>query len=81
MTEFFANFKQAPQQAQKDGDESAHTVDSNVVWRQTLSKPYKNQVMGPADSSPELFAPPIMEVPLPLPPALRQAPLRKLLRL
>ncbi|MED6188080.1 hypothetical protein PIB30_082593 [Stylosanthes scabra] len=42
LTEFSANLKQATQQAQEEGDESAGTVDPNVVWRQTLSEPYKN---------------------------------------
>ncbi|MED6185075.1 hypothetical protein PIB30_053533 [Stylosanthes scabra] len=45
-TEFSANFKQATQQAQEEGDEIAATVDPNLVWRQTLSEPYKNRVYG-----------------------------------
>ncbi|MED6109638.1 hypothetical protein PIB30_035527 [Stylosanthes scabra] len=32
--------------AQEEGDESAGTVDPNVVWRQTLSERYKNRVYG-----------------------------------
>ncbi|MED6210517.1 hypothetical protein PIB30_064825 [Stylosanthes scabra] len=46
MNEFSVNLEQATQQAQEEGDESAGTVHSNVVWRQTLSKPYKNRVYG-----------------------------------
>ncbi|MED6121835.1 hypothetical protein PIB30_033851 [Stylosanthes scabra] len=44
MIEFSANLEHATQQAQEEGDESAAIVDPNVVWRQTLSEPYKNQV-------------------------------------
>ncbi|MED6206348.1 hypothetical protein PIB30_025893 [Stylosanthes scabra] len=44
LTEFSANFKQATQQAQEEGDETAGTVDPDVVWRQTLSEPCKNRV-------------------------------------
>ncbi|MED6134823.1 hypothetical protein PIB30_040531 [Stylosanthes scabra] len=33
LTEFSANFEQATQQAQKEGDESIGTVDSNIVQR------------------------------------------------
>ncbi|MED6185429.1 hypothetical protein PIB30_056999 [Stylosanthes scabra] len=32
--------------AQEEGDEFAGTVNPNVVWRQTLSEPYKNRVYG-----------------------------------
>ncbi|MED6136443.1 hypothetical protein PIB30_056175 [Stylosanthes scabra] len=46
LTEFSANLEQATQQAQEEGDESAATVDPDVVWRQTLSKPCKNRVYG-----------------------------------
>ncbi|MED6135177.1 hypothetical protein PIB30_043795 [Stylosanthes scabra] len=46
LTEFFANLDQATQQAQEEGDESAATVDPDVVWRQTLSEPCKNRVYG-----------------------------------
>ncbi|MED6173188.1 hypothetical protein PIB30_056881 [Stylosanthes scabra] len=74
LTEFSANFKQATQRAQEEGDESAGTVDPNVVWHQTLSEPYKNWVYGAEG----FFAPPAMEVPLPLQPSLRQALLRRL---
>ncbi|MED6138200.1 hypothetical protein PIB30_072063 [Stylosanthes scabra] len=42
----FANFEQATQQAQEESDESADTVYLDVVWRQILSKPYKNRVYG-----------------------------------
>ncbi|MED6190509.1 hypothetical protein PIB30_106559, partial [Stylosanthes scabra] len=45
-TEYSANLEQATQQAQEEGDESAATVDPDVVWRQTLSKPCKNRVYG-----------------------------------
>ncbi|MED6221189.1 hypothetical protein PIB30_052084 [Stylosanthes scabra] len=44
LTEFSANLEQATQQAQEEGDESAGTVDPNIVWRQTLSEPCKNRV-------------------------------------
>ncbi|MED6198363.1 hypothetical protein PIB30_065672 [Stylosanthes scabra] len=44
LTEFSANLEQATQQAQEEGDESAATVDPDVVWRQTLSEPCKNRV-------------------------------------
>ncbi|MED6131237.1 hypothetical protein PIB30_007927 [Stylosanthes scabra] len=44
MTEFSANLEQAIQQAQEEGDESAATVDPNVVRRQTLSEPCMNRV-------------------------------------
>ncbi|MED6172358.1 hypothetical protein PIB30_049378 [Stylosanthes scabra] len=43
---FSANLEQATQQAQEEGDESAATVDPNIVWRQTLSEPYRNRVYG-----------------------------------
>ncbi|MED6125543.1 hypothetical protein PIB30_069455 [Stylosanthes scabra] len=46
LTEFSANLEQATQQAQEEGDESAATVDPDVVWRQTLSEPCKNRVYG-----------------------------------
>ncbi|MED6170106.1 hypothetical protein PIB30_027706 [Stylosanthes scabra] len=46
LIEFSANLEQATQQAQEEGDESAATVDPNVVWRQTLSEPYRNRVYG-----------------------------------
>ncbi|MED6164295.1 hypothetical protein PIB30_088276 [Stylosanthes scabra] len=46
LTEYSANLVQATQQAQEEGDESAATVDLNVVWRQTLSEPCKNRVYG-----------------------------------
>ncbi|MED6172330.1 hypothetical protein PIB30_049119 [Stylosanthes scabra] len=46
LTEFSANLEQATQQAQEEGDESAATVDPNVVWRQTLCEPYRNRVYG-----------------------------------
>ncbi|MED6107663.1 hypothetical protein PIB30_016106 [Stylosanthes scabra] len=45
-TEFSANFEQATQQAQEEGDETTGTVDPDVVWRQTLSEPCKNRVYG-----------------------------------
>ncbi|MED6197849.1 hypothetical protein PIB30_060665 [Stylosanthes scabra] len=44
QTKFSAKFEEATQQAQEDGDESAGTVDPDVVWRQNLSEPYKNRV-------------------------------------
>ncbi|MED6176511.1 hypothetical protein PIB30_088938 [Stylosanthes scabra] len=44
--DFSANYEQATQHAHEEGDESADTVDPNVVWRQTLSEPYKNRVYG-----------------------------------
>ncbi|MED6149240.1 hypothetical protein PIB30_060523 [Stylosanthes scabra] len=43
-TKFFANFQQATQQTQEEGDESAGKADPNIVWRQTLSEPHKNRV-------------------------------------
>ncbi|MED6174439.1 hypothetical protein PIB30_068966 [Stylosanthes scabra] len=46
LTEYSANLEQATQQAQEEGDESATTVDPDVVWRQTLSEPCKNRVYG-----------------------------------
>ncbi|MED6175944.1 hypothetical protein PIB30_083114 [Stylosanthes scabra] len=46
LTEFSANLEQATQQAQEKGDESATIVDTDVVWRQTLSEPCKNRVYG-----------------------------------
>ncbi|MED6191702.1 hypothetical protein PIB30_003046 [Stylosanthes scabra] len=46
LTEFSANLDEATQQAQEEGDESAAIVDPDIVWRQTLSKPYKNWVYG-----------------------------------
>ncbi|MED6160659.1 hypothetical protein PIB30_053519 [Stylosanthes scabra] len=46
LTEYSANLEQATQQAQEEGDESAATVDLDVVWRQTLSEPCKNRVYG-----------------------------------
>ncbi|MED6167615.1 hypothetical protein PIB30_004426 [Stylosanthes scabra] len=47
LTEFSANFEEATQQAQEEGDdESTATVDPDIVWRQTLSEPYKNRVYG-----------------------------------
>ncbi|MED6182684.1 hypothetical protein PIB30_031006 [Stylosanthes scabra] len=46
LTEFSANLKQATQQAQEEGDETAGTVDPDVVWRQTLSEPCRNRVYG-----------------------------------
>ncbi|MED6218948.1 hypothetical protein PIB30_031288 [Stylosanthes scabra] len=46
LTEFSANLEQATQHAQEEGDEGAVTVDPNVVWRQTLSEPYRNRVYG-----------------------------------
>ncbi|MED6207598.1 hypothetical protein PIB30_037205 [Stylosanthes scabra] len=49
MTKFSANFDQATQQAQEEGDESVATVDPNVVWRQTLSEPCKNRVYGASE--------------------------------
>ncbi|MED6182605.1 hypothetical protein PIB30_030085 [Stylosanthes scabra] len=46
-TEFSANLEEATQQAQEEGDdESTATVDPDIVWRQTLSEPYKNRVYG-----------------------------------
>ncbi|MED6170467.1 hypothetical protein PIB30_031242 [Stylosanthes scabra] len=35
----------------EEGDESAATVDPDIVWRQTLSEPYKNRVYGAGGSS------------------------------
>ncbi|MED6145175.1 hypothetical protein PIB30_022634 [Stylosanthes scabra] len=47
LTEFSANLEEATQQAQEEGDdESPATVDPDIVWRQTLSEPYKNRVYG-----------------------------------
>ncbi|MED6131333.1 hypothetical protein PIB30_008979 [Stylosanthes scabra] len=46
LTEFSANLDEATQQAQEEGDVSVATVDSDIVWRQTLSEPYKNRVYG-----------------------------------
>ncbi|MED6158474.1 hypothetical protein PIB30_033007 [Stylosanthes scabra] len=46
LTEFSANLDEATQRAQEEGDESPATVDPNIVWRQTLSEPYKNRVYG-----------------------------------
>ncbi|MED6144136.1 hypothetical protein PIB30_012789 [Stylosanthes scabra] len=46
LTEFSANLEQATQQAQEEGDETAGTVDPDVVWRQTLSEPCRNRVYG-----------------------------------
>ncbi|MED6204117.1 hypothetical protein PIB30_006184 [Stylosanthes scabra] len=46
LTEFSANLDEATQQAQEEGDESAATVDPDIVWRQTLSEQYKNRVYG-----------------------------------
>ncbi|MED6124516.1 hypothetical protein PIB30_059618 [Stylosanthes scabra] len=46
FTKFSANFEQATQQAQEEGDENVGTVDPNVVWRQTLSEAYRNRVYG-----------------------------------
>ncbi|MED6172263.1 hypothetical protein PIB30_048438 [Stylosanthes scabra] len=46
LTEYSANLEQATQQAQEEGDESAATVDPNVVWCQTLFEPCKNRVYG-----------------------------------
>ncbi|MED6157787.1 hypothetical protein PIB30_026599 [Stylosanthes scabra] len=43
---FSVNLEQATQQAQKEGDDSAGTIDLNSVWRQTLSKPCRNWVYG-----------------------------------
>ncbi|MED6164284.1 hypothetical protein PIB30_088182, partial [Stylosanthes scabra] len=74
---FSANFEQATQQVQEEGDETVDIVNLNVVWRQTLSKPYKNRVYGAGG----FFAPPAMEVPPPPPLALRQALLLRRLRL
>ncbi|MED6145183.1 hypothetical protein PIB30_022642 [Stylosanthes scabra] len=45
-TEFSANLDEATQRAQEEGDKSPATVDPNIVWRQTLSEPYKNRVYG-----------------------------------
>ncbi|MED6130517.1 hypothetical protein PIB30_001603 [Stylosanthes scabra] len=58
-TEFSANLEQATQQAQEECDESAGTVDPNVVWRQTLSEPYR--FTGLVASSPHLSADPATE--------------------
>ncbi|MED6124613.1 hypothetical protein PIB30_060550 [Stylosanthes scabra] len=74
LTEFSAIFELATQKVHEEGDESAGTVDPNGLWRQALSEPYKNWVYGAGG----FFAPPAMEVPLPIPPALRQALLRRL---
>ncbi|MED6132214.1 hypothetical protein PIB30_017067 [Stylosanthes scabra] len=46
MTEFSVNLEQATQQAQEEGDETAGTVDPDVVWRQTLTEPCRNWVYG-----------------------------------
>ncbi|MED6157493.1 hypothetical protein PIB30_023534 [Stylosanthes scabra] len=46
LTEFSANLDEATQQAQEEGDESPAIVDLDIVWRQTLSEPYKNRVYG-----------------------------------
>ncbi|MED6108858.1 hypothetical protein PIB30_028178 [Stylosanthes scabra] len=46
LTKFSANFEQATQQAQEEGDETAVTIDPDVVWRQSLSEPCKNRVYG-----------------------------------
>ncbi|MED6206276.1 hypothetical protein PIB30_025158 [Stylosanthes scabra] len=46
LTEFSANLEQATQQAQEEGDETAGTVDPDVVWHQTLFEPCKNRVYG-----------------------------------
>ncbi|MED6133977.1 hypothetical protein PIB30_033204 [Stylosanthes scabra] len=46
LTEFSANLEQATQQAEEEGNESATTVDPDVVWRQTLSEPCKNRIYG-----------------------------------
>ncbi|MED6147057.1 hypothetical protein PIB30_040431 [Stylosanthes scabra] len=46
LTEFSANLNEATQRAQEEGDESPATVDPDIVWRQTLSEPYKNRVYG-----------------------------------
>ncbi|MED6146035.1 hypothetical protein PIB30_030828 [Stylosanthes scabra] len=46
LTEFSANLDEATQRAQEEGDESPTTVDPDIVWRQTLSEPYKNRVYG-----------------------------------
>ncbi|MED6221747.1 hypothetical protein PIB30_057717 [Stylosanthes scabra] len=57
-----ANLEQATQQAEEKGDETAATVDSNVVWRQTLSEPCKTGFTRPADFSPHHSTDPAMEV-------------------
>ncbi|MED6220757.1 hypothetical protein PIB30_047956 [Stylosanthes scabra] len=62
LTEYSTNLEQATQQAQEEGDESAATVDPDVVWRQTLSEPCKNRVYGPVDFSPHHSTDPAMEV-------------------
>ncbi|MED6154897.1 hypothetical protein PIB30_000399 [Stylosanthes scabra] len=46
LTEFAADFERATQQAQEEGDESAGTMHSDVVWSQTLSEPYKIWIYG-----------------------------------
>ncbi|MED6132785.1 hypothetical protein PIB30_022098 [Stylosanthes scabra] len=46
LTEFSANLEQASQQAEEEGDDSAATVDPDVVWRQTPSEPCKNRIYG-----------------------------------
>ncbi|MED6146861.1 hypothetical protein PIB30_038512 [Stylosanthes scabra] len=46
LIEFSANLDEATQRAQEEGDESAATVVPDIVWRQTLSEPYKNRVYG-----------------------------------
>ncbi|MED6131629.1 hypothetical protein PIB30_011480 [Stylosanthes scabra] len=51
LSKFSANLEQATQQAQEEGDESATTVDPNLVWRQTLSEPCKNRVYGGGSSA------------------------------
>ncbi|MED6115030.1 hypothetical protein PIB30_086285 [Stylosanthes scabra] len=38
LTEFSANLEQATQQAQEEGDESAATVDPDVVWQEHLRR-------------------------------------------
>ncbi|MED6167760.1 hypothetical protein PIB30_005725 [Stylosanthes scabra] len=46
LIEFSTNLEQATQQAQQEGDDSAGTIDSNSVWRQTLSELCWNRVYG-----------------------------------
>ncbi|MED6146419.1 hypothetical protein PIB30_034333 [Stylosanthes scabra] len=45
-TVFSANLDEATQRAEEEGDESAATVDPDIVWRQTLFEPHKNRVYG-----------------------------------
>ncbi|MED6137353.1 hypothetical protein PIB30_064274 [Stylosanthes scabra] len=78
LTEFSANLEQVTQQAQEEGDETAGTVDPDVVWLQTLSEHAGTGFTGPVASLPHLSIDPDTEVPLPLPPVAKQArPMRR----